>query len=220
VYILVIGCGKVGYQLMRSLLAEEHEVLTVDWDYARCHEINEEMGSVAMVGDGTEEGTLREAGANRADVIIAAMGNDEDNLVACQVAKYMFKVDRTIALLKDPQNQALFEQLGVDVTVSTSDIILKNIEEELPSNPLVHIMPLRTVNRIVLEIRVPPEAKVVGCELNGVELPPDTLISLVIRGNQVNPSVAETVIQGHDEIILITAPEQEQALLRTFTEEP
>ena len=219
-YILVIGCGKVGYQLMRSLLAEEHEVLTVDWDYARCHEINEEMGSVAMVGDGTEEGTLREAGANRADVIIAAMGNDEDNLVACQVAKYMFKVDRTIALLKDPQNQALFEQLGVDVTVSTSDIILKNIEEELPSNPLVHIMPLRTVNRIVLEIRVPPEAKVVGCELNGVELPPDTLISLVIRGNQVNPSVAETVIQGHDEIILITAPEQEQALLRTFTEEP
>ncbi len=104
-YILVIGCGKVGYQLMRSLLAEEHEVLAIDWDYARCNEINEEMGSVVVVGDGTEEGALREAGANRADVIIAAMGNDEDNLVACQVAKYMFQVGRTIALLNDPENQ-------------------------------------------------------------------------------------------------------------------
>ncbi len=218
-YILVIGSGKVGYQLIRALIAEEHEVLAIDVDPARCAQLIDEMGSVALVGDGSEVGVLREAGASRADVLIAATGTDEDNLVACQIAKHMFHVGRTIALLNDPKNEALFEQLGVDVTVSTSDMILKSIEEELPAHPLVHVMPLRTVNRNVLEIRVPPEAAVVGRELGEVSLPSDTLIPLVIRGNQATPATPETRLRGHDELVVIVAPEQEAELLRVFTEE-
>jgi trk system potassium uptake protein TrkA len=218
-YILVIGSGKVGYQLIRALMAEEHEVLAIDVDPARCAQLIDEMGSVALVGDGSEVGVLREAGANRADVLIAATGADEDNLVACQIAKHMFHVGRTIALINDSRNEALFEQLGVDVTVSTSDMILKSIEEELPAHPLVHVMPLRIVNRNVLEIRVPPEAAVVGRELGEVSLPPDTLVPLVIRGTQATPATPEMRLRGHDELVVIAAPEQEAELLRAFTEE-
>ena len=219
-YILVIGCGKVGHHLTRALIADGHEVLVIERDVARSAALTEEMGSVVLVGDGCEVGVLQEAGASRAEVLIAATGSDEDNLVACQVAKQLFQVGRTISLINDPRNDTLFEQLGVDVTVSSSDMILKSIEEELPVRSLVHVMPLRGVNRSVLEIRVPPEAQVVGRELREVPLPADTVVSLIISGSRAVPATPETRLRAHDEIVVITAPEQEGELLQTFTQEP
>src|ERR1039458_2597468 len=135
-YIIVIGGGKVGYHLAKALLTEGHEILVIEKDQSRIDYICNELGSICLNGDGCEAAVLSEAGTERADMLIAVTGDDEDNLVACQVAKHKFKVPRTIARIKNPRHEKLFKTLGIDVTVSATNIILENIETEVPTHPL------------------------------------------------------------------------------------
>ena len=123
-YIIVAGGGKVGYYLAQHLLGEGHEVLLIERNPDRVTEINEVLGAVAVAGDGAEAGTQATAGASRADVVVAVTGEDEDNLVICQVAREKFHVARTIARVNNPKNEHLFRMLGVDVTVSQTNYIL------------------------------------------------------------------------------------------------
>jgi len=139
-YFIIVGGGKVGYYLSQALLSEGHEVLILEKDPAKCGAICEQLGSVVVRGDGCEARTLGDAGTERADILIAVTDEDEDNLVACQVAKHKFKVPRTIARINNPKNEALFKKLGIDVTISSTNIILEHIEEEVPTHPLVHLL--------------------------------------------------------------------------------
>jgi trk system potassium uptake protein TrkA len=120
-YIIVVGGGKIGYYLARALLDEGHEVLVIEKDSSRVRNICDELGSVCMRGDGCETATLNEAGTDRADMLIATTGDDEDNLVTCQVAKYKFNVPRTLALINNPKNEAVFKKLGIDITVRSAN---------------------------------------------------------------------------------------------------
>lgn len=215
----MIGCGKVGYHLIKQLLAVGHEVLAVEQDPQRCALIREELGSVAIAGDGTESTVLTEAGANRCDVLIAVTGHDEDNLVASQLAKWQFEVPRTISLVNNPQNVDLFTTLGLDVTVSFADIILPHIEEELPTHPLVHVMRLKETNRELVGIKIPPDAAAVGIALNDLQLPTDCYISLIIGkdGHLRVPTEKNVVIQAEDEVVAITSTDNEEELRTVLT---
>jgi trk system potassium uptake protein TrkA len=134
-YIVVIGGGRVGYYLAKALLDEKHEVALVEKDAAICDAINEELGSVCIRGDGSEVAVLADIGTSRADMMIAVTGDDEDNLVACQLAKHRFKVARTVARVVNPKNAALFKKLGIDIPVVSTNVILENIEAEVPTHP-------------------------------------------------------------------------------------
>ena len=160
-YIIVIGGGRVGYYLARGLLEEGHEVLVIERNTSIVDTMNEEMGSVCVRGDGCEASTLAEVGTGRADLFIAVTGDDEDNLVACQVAKYKFNVPRTIARLRNPKNEDLFKKLGIDVTVSATSIILEAIEKEVPTHPLTHLLTLDKEAEIV-DVRIPPKSPIIG----------------------------------------------------------
>jgi trk system potassium uptake protein TrkA len=186
-YIIVVGGGKVGFYLTSALLSEGHEVLILEKDPARCGAICEELGSVAVRGDGCEARTLEEVGTERADMFIAVTDEDEDNLVACQVAKHKFKVPRTIARINNPKNEALFKKLGIDVWVSSTNLILEHIEEEVPTHPLVHLLTLKGGALEMVEVRVPSNSPVVGKQMKDIAFPPDSLICLVIGrgGGQV-----------------------------------
>ena len=131
-YIIVIGGGKVGYYLSFALLSKGHEVLIIEREAGKCKAIAEDLGSVVMHGDGAEVRTLEDAGAGRADLLIAVTRRDEVNLVACQVAKHKFGIRRTIARVSNPKDEALFKMLGIDVTVSSTSLILEQIEERMP----------------------------------------------------------------------------------------
>jgi trk system potassium uptake protein TrkA len=131
-YVIVAGGGKVGYYLAQHLLIEGHEVLLMERNPSRVAEINDVLGAVAIVGDGAEVSALASAGAARANVVVAVTGEDEDNLVICQVAKEKFHVGRTIARVNNPKNENLFRMLGVDVTVSQTNYILNLIEQAIP----------------------------------------------------------------------------------------
>ena len=217
-YIIIVGCGKVGYQLTRALLSAGNEVLAIERDSAKQASVVEELGSVAISGDGSEVSVLEEAGAGRADVVVAVTGRDEDNLVACQVAKHHFDVPKTIALVNDSENDDLFRKLGVDVIVSHTQVILTHVEEELPDHPVVHLMPLPGTEKRVVGIHIPPDADVVGKPLESVSLPDGTLVSLLVDegGEPRLPAPGES-LQANDEVVAVTTPETEEELLYVLT---
>ncbi len=217
-YIIIVGCGKVGYQLTRALLSAGNEVLAIERDSAKYAAIVEELGSVVISGDGSEVSVLEEAGASRATVIVAVTGRDEDNLMACQAARHHFDVPKTIALVNDPENDDLFRKLGVDVIVSHTEVILTHVEEELPDHPVVHLMPLPGTEKRVVGIHIPPDADVVGKPLESVGLPDGTLVSLLVgEGGEPRLPAAGEPLQANDEVVAVTTPEMEEELLHVLT---
>src|SRR5450756_706393 len=122
-YIVVVGGGKVGYYLTRELLEQGHEVLLIERQPERVDKITEILGNVAVLGDGCEVAVLSEAGAARCDVLVTVTGDDEDNLVSCQIGKNHFHVPRTIARINNPENEHIFHLLGIDVTVSATTMM-------------------------------------------------------------------------------------------------
>ncbi len=212
-YIIIIGGGRVGYYLTKALLSEGYEVVIIEKDASVCKIINDELGGVCIRGDGCEAVTLAEQGTSRADMLIAVTGDDEDNLVACQVAKYRFNVARTIARIRNPQNEIVFRKLGIDITVDSTNVILEHIKGELPTYPLTHLKALRETGLEIVEVRIPPDSKAVGKKIKELSLPEGSKLSLIIHKSQKPhlPS-ADTTIRDGDRIIAVTAPEQEEAL--------
>ena len=217
-YIIIVGCGKVGYHLAQALLAVGHEVLAIEQDARKYAAIVDALGSVVIRGDGAEAAVLEEAGVGRADALIAVTGQDDDNLLACQTAKHRFEVSKTIALVNNPENESLFQQLGVDGTVSQTSMILAHIEEELPEHPLVHLFPLPDSHRRLVGIPIPPDAAVIGKPLESVSLPADTFIAFLIdaRGEPRLPKEGE-LFKTNDEVVVVIAPEHEESLLNSLT---
>ncbi len=212
-YIVIVGGGRVGYYLARALLAEGHEALVIESESRVCQGITDELGSVCLRGDGCEVATLIEAGTERADMLIAVTGDDEDNLVACQVAKHKFKVPRTIARIKNPRHERLFKKLGIDVTVSATNIILENIETEVPTHPLTHLLTLADKGLEIVDVKIPVGSSTIGALVHTIALPPGSVLLLVIRrgGKPFVPDV-DSVIQAGDQIIAVTPSASEESL--------
>jgi len=212
-YIVVVGGGRVGYYLTKALLDEGHEVVIVEKQAAICDAINDELGGVCVRGDGCETAVLAEVGTDRADMFIAVSGEDEDNLVSCQLAKHKFKVPRTVARIVNPKNEVLFKKLGIDVTVSSTDIILENIEAEVPTHLLTHLMTIRDRGLEIVEIKIPTNSSAVGKAIKELKLPAGSVLPLIIRkGSRPVVPEAETILQAGDQIIAVTSPESEEAL--------
>jgi trk system potassium uptake protein TrkA len=213
-YVIVAGGGKVGYYLAQHLLAEEHEVLLIERDPDRVGEINEVLGSVAITGDAAEAGTLIAAGAPRADVVVAVTGEDEDNLVICQMAKEKFHVARTIARVNNPKNENLFRMLGVDVTVSQTNYILNLIEQAIPERSFIHLLSLRHEDLAIVDAKVSESSAVAHRAIAEIDLPPNTAITAIARGpNLIVPGPATELLPG-DDIIAVAHQDQEDELRR------
>ena len=216
-YILVIGCSEVGYHLTKALLAAGHEVVVVEKSQVRCELLTEELGSVALQGDGTDQMTLKRAGAGRADVLVAATDRDETNLVACQLAKHVYQTGRTMALIKDPKNETIFQILGVDAVVNSTHLILESLEERIPGRPLLRLMNLRSSSMELVSITIPEDAGVLGQRLGQVELPPRSFISLVVKASGVERPSADLVLEAEDEILAVTPSGGEQTIYDILT---
>jgi len=212
VYLIVVGGGKVGYYLTKTLVHEGYEVLLIEKDAAKVDTYTERFGAVVMNGDGAEAATLAAAGVARADVIIAVTGDDEDNLIICQMAKHRFNVGRTIARVNNPKNEELFRLLGIDVTVSTTNVILSLIEQQIPELHFVHLLALRHAQIALVEMSVSAASPIVNRTLADINLPPETSIIAILReGKVVIPTGTTTVRQG-DDLFAITRRESEAEL--------
>ena len=217
-YIIVIGGGQLGYHLTKALLAESHEVLLIENDAKTSQKLIDELGSVAVRGDGCEASVLAKAGTIRAYMLVAVTGDDADNLVACQVAKHKFAVPRTIARVRNPRNESLFRKLGVDVTVSSTNLILEHIEHEMPSHPLMHLMVMHDRRLEIVEVTIPAGSASVGKKIKDLALPAETVLSLIVHHGQ-KPAIPgpDTVIAAEDQVIAIAPDDAEESLRSALT---
>lgn len=211
-YIIVAGGGKVGYFLSKSLVAEGHEVLIIEKNAKKCQAIADDLGSIVIRGDACEAATLEETGAARADVIVAVTGDDEDNLVICQMAKVKYHVPRTIARINNPRNEKIFKLLGIDVTVSTTELILAHIQQEISAPDLIHLLRLRHADLEIVEARITPDARAAHRPLRDLGIPSTCAISAIIRNGKVVIPTGETRLEPDDEVIAACAPASEDAL--------
>ena len=216
-YFVIIGGGRVGYYLTKALLKEGHEILIIEKNPVVCNTINEELGTICVRGDGCETSTLAEAGTERADMVVAVTSDDEDNLIACQIAKHKFNVPRTIARVRNPQNEILFKKLGIDITISTTNRIIEAIEEVVPTHPLTHLMTVGDKGLELVEVKIPVKASTIGKSIKELRLPANTTLVLVISKDK-SPQLPtpDTVLKGGEQIIAVTPPESEEALRTTL----
>lgn len=213
-YIIVVGGGKVGYYLTKTLVHEGYEVLLIEKSAAKCETYTDRFGAVVMNGDGAEAAVLANAGTGRADVVIAVTGDDEDNLVICQMAKHKFKVNRTIARVNNPKNEELFRMLGIDVTVNTTNLMLSLIEQHIPDRHFIHLLALRHADLVVVEGSVSEDSVIAGRTLAEVRLPDETSLVAVIRHGEVIIPTGTTRLLPGDDVIAVTRRNAEEALRR------
>jgi trk system potassium uptake protein TrkA len=218
-YIVIVGAGNVGYHLAKAVLSKGHEVLLIDRDVATLERIEDELGSIGLRGDGCEANTLEEAGTARADLFVAVTDQDADNLVACQVAKHRFKVPRTVARMSDLKNEPLFKKLGVDVTVSSTILILQYIESQTNKPPLLtRLAVLRGSEREIVDVRIPPTSAVVGKKIRDISLPQNSLIILLIRRDErIQLPTSTTALEAGDRVVVVGDRSSEAALHQALT---
>ena len=202
-YVLIIGGGKVGFYLARHLIERDYEVTLVEKDPARAEWIEHQLGSVSvMVGDGDEMALLATTGIERANVLIACTGDDEDNLVACQLAKGKFGVPRTIARVNNPVNVNVFTSLGIDVPVSATELLMGLIESEIGNSDMVRGVAVKASGASLVDVKLPDVSQLVGRQLSEVTLPRGDLVVCIVRGGEPVVARPEEVIQASDELIV------------------
>jgi trk/ktr system potassium uptake protein len=211
-YIVIGGGGQVGYYLAKGLIEQGHEVLLLEKDSKRVERLSEELGPSIMRGDACEARTLDEVGAQRANLVIAVTGDDEDNLVICQVAKARFHVPTTIARVNNPRNEGLFRRLGIDVIISPTQSILHMIEAQLPHHTLVPLMTLTRAGLGLVELTVPPASPAAGKTVRSLTLPTSINLALIVRGDANLTPTGDTVILPEDHIFALVTSEGEQVL--------
>jgi trk system potassium uptake protein TrkA len=215
-YAIIAGGGKVGFFLARELIEQGHEVLIIEQVAERAEFIANELGNVVLRGNADEASTLAEAGAERADVVIAVTGDDEDNLVLLQVAKRRFGTQRTIARINDPRNEELFRMLGIDATVNATQVMLSVLEQEIPQANLVPLLRLRNTDIEVVEALVAAGSKVTGLALRDIDLPPESTLAVVIRGGSAFFPNGATELKAGDEVVALTRSVHEPRLRSLF----
>jgi trk system potassium uptake protein TrkA len=209
-YIIIAGSGKVGYNLARGLLAEGHEVALIENDKNRYAELVDEFAEALILGDASDAFTLKQAGTNRCDLLVACSGRDEDNLIICQMAKLLFMAPKTIARVNDPKNEPLFSKLGIDGTVNTTNMISALIGHKVGTSFLTEIVSFR--NAEIVQIEVPEGSPVLGKAIKDLIMPKDSLLIAAIRNDIVEVLHGSSTLNAGDTVIAMTTKTGEDAL--------
>ncbi|HET6498793.1 MAG TPA: TrkA family potassium uptake protein [Coriobacteriia bacterium] len=221
-YIVINGGGKVGSYLARTMLNSGHDVALIEKRAEIVERLVGELPQRVLLihGDGCDATFQEDAGAGRADVFVAATGEDDDNLVACQLAKVAFGLPRTIARVNNPKNEHIFNALGIEA-ISSTTIISRMIEEEATVGDIRTLIALRKGNMAIVEIELPTDRCVV-CDkaVSELDLPPACVLMAIVRGDDEVVTVhGDTLLQPGDQIIAFTAVEHEKALKKALTGE-
>ncbi len=215
-YIVIVGAGKVGYSLYNDLKKDGHEVLVIEKEASKYESLKEEMGSVLLQGSGCEVAVLEDAGLDRADIFVGVAGEDEDNLMACQLAKDKFAVSRVVARLNSPKNEHIFNELGIKCIVNVVALILKNIKAQASICPLNSLISVGTKQELVLA-KVSKWSKVVGKPIKALSLPATAVVSLIIREGVGSVPSDDIVMETGDELVCLVLREDIMALNSVFS---
>lgn len=210
-YIIIVGGGLVGFYLARASLKNGHEVTIIESSPDTFDLVSQQIDCPVVLGDGSAIAVLERAGASRANVMCAVTNHDQDNLIACQVAKYRFGVPKTIARVKNPKNEVVMRRLGVDTTVSSTAIMTNLIENELLTTPVRTLANLGSCGAGIVEYRLTQLSPVVGKEARRVALPSPSSVVGILRGGEALTSIDSMVLQSGDIVLALVEQTQEAA---------
>jgi trk system potassium uptake protein len=202
-YIVVVGAGKVGWNLARELIGKGNEVTVIESNASRFAMVEEELEHAVHYGDGSELWVLERAGVARADMVIAVTGDDEDNILICQVAREKYGVERVIARCNNPRNLQHFELLGIKPAVSATDLILRLIEHEVPRYGFLHLLDLPQERLEIIEIEVAEGSPAAGAMVRDLGLPDGSLAIAILRHGTGFVPLADSVIEAGDEVLIV-----------------
>ena len=219
-FVIVVGGGKVGTSLTRTLTDLQHEVVIIEQGRRRYEVLEEEFGHRATLGDATEMRVLEHAGITRPpDIVLAVTGDDEDNLVISQLAQERYAVPKVIARVNDPRNQYIFDLLGIAPTVSPTSMVLALIQHEVPEHELVQLLELRKENLEIVEVEIGAGAAAAGKRIDQLELPETARLISVMRNGKAEIAVGGTELRAGDQVLAILEPGREDELRRLLLAE-
>ena len=217
--IILIGGGKTIYFLAKQFIAKGQSVTIINRDPEESQALSHELDATILLGDGSDPEILEQAGTGSADVLLSMTSRDHVNLVACQVANEKFDVARTIALVNNPENEEIFRKLGVSLIFSATRIITSLLEQETDFMAITNLMAVAQGKVNVSEVRLPENALVSGKSIQELKLPAGFLLATIIRNGEVLVPSGSTILQAHDQLILIGQADKYRDVLRILTGE-
>lgn len=209
---IIVGGGKVGYYLFKTLRENNYDVVLVERGKKQCDKISEELDGEIICGDGTDSEVLKDADIERAEVVAAVTGKDEENLVICQMAKMNFGVNKTIARINNPKNRPIFKALGVDRTVCSTEVISNLIEGAIGSEEIRAVQTLDRGEILLLEVEITSKSPWSNKMIKDIEMPEECVIASIIRNDKVvYPRGYINILQG-DKVLLVTSSEKKKLL--------
>jgi len=215
-YIIVVGAGKVGWNLARELLDKGHEVTAIESNRRRYLTVEQELEHNISYGDASELWVLERAGIQRADMVIAVTGDDEDNMLICQVAREKYLVNRVIARVNNPRNRQHFDLLNIKPSVSATDLILRLLEHEVPEYGLVHLLDLQEEQLEIIEMLLGGDSGVTGRRVGDLQMPEGSLLISILRSGKGFVPGPDTVLEAGDEVLAVLDPGREDDLKALF----
>lgn len=215
---VIVGGGKVGWNLARILLEHRHTLSLIEANRMRCEKLANDLDAEIFRGDGTNVNVLEAAGTGEADCFMAVTGIDQDNLVAAQLAKEHFGAKKVIARANDPRNIDTFRALGIKNTVSSTDIISKMIEQEAD---LAHMHLIATLNKGkagVCSMVLPPNSSLDGVAIKDIVFPKGSLLISLIRDENLIIPNGSTVLQRGDELVAVSEDKTQKSLTKLLAE--
>lgn len=212
-HIVIVGGGRIGKFLAKRLIQDKNSVVIIEVDPDTAKQLAIELEAVVICGNGCETAILEQATANRADVLVAVTGQDEDNFIVCQTAKELFKVKRTIARVNDPDNERVFNELGVDVPIGATVILGKIIEEEASFDDVVELFSFKRGKLSLIRVDLPETSPLINKKIFELQLPPSSVLVSIMRADEIIIPKGDTVLQPMDDVIALTLVEHKQRLL-------
>jgi trk system potassium uptake protein TrkA len=215
-YIVIVGGGKVGYYLTKTLLAYKHKIAMIEQNKSICEKIADDLNIPVFIGDATRIDVLTAAESNKADIFIAVTGQDEENLICCQLAKTNFGVKRTIARVNNPKNIKVFQSLGVDTAVSSTSLISDLIEQEVDYSGMKTLTSIKNDKIVMCEILITKSSIVCNKKLRDLMIPEGCFIVSVIKQNEIITPTDNTLFRDGDSIIVVSPREIKEEIRDYF----
>ncbi len=218
-FVLIIGAGKVGRYLIKDFIAKDYKIVLIEQDHEKCQKVQAKYGYGIEVihGDGSEKEVLEKAGIEQCDVVLAVTEDDQDNLVICQLAERQYNIPRTFTKVNTPGNEKLFNWLGVNVAVSSAAILSAMVDQEMTFNDLERLLNKDQDKLKLVRIHIPKESSQINRKLKNIDLPIESVLVTILRGDSPIVPRGNTRIKAEDLIMALTKPELEKELVKIFT---
>ena len=216
--IIIAGGGKVGAVLARDLVEAGHEVVVLERDRQKAQVLEDQLGSSVLPCDASEGRWLDAAGVRRAEMLIAVTGDDEDNMIICQLGQALSgNRARAIARVNNPKNGDTFRLLGIEALVDATDLVMSTIEEDVRVSPAIHLVRLRSAGVDLVEFPVMADSPAAGQLLRALPLPKDGCrIAAILRGRDAVFPASDTVLEAGDAVVAVVERPREEELRRLF----